>query len=155
MVEEQMRLRPSWFFAAAGLALAACSGGGNQYTAPDGGTDGGEPGPYPTSQNLTGPHVAIQDFTFTPQTITIKAGQSVTWTNTGSSVLDVTSDTMVFESGNMMVGGGGNASDSSSSQGGVFSFTFTTPGTYTYYSMLHPPSDPASANFTGTVIVTP
>jgi plastocyanin len=129
-----MHLRPGWLFAVAGFAVAACSGGGSS-------------GP-----NITGPHVVISDFTFTPQSITIKVGQSVTWTNSGPSVHDVTSDTMVFESGNMGVGSEGNPYGGST-QGGVFSFAFNTAGTYNYHCMLHPPS--VYPSFTGTVVVTP
>jgi plastocyanin len=132
-----MRLRPGWLLAVAGFAAAACSGGG-------GGSN--------SFQNVSGPHVVIQDFSFTPQSITIKAGQSVTWTNSGPSVHDVTSDTMVFESGNLSVGGEGNPYGGST-QGGVFSFTFNTAGTYNYHCMLHPPSQ--YPGFTGTVVVTP
>jgi plastocyanin len=132
-----MRLHPTWWLAAASLAVAACSGGGG------GGSN--------SFQNVSGPRVTIQDFAFTPQTITIKAGQSVTWTNTGPSVHDVTSDTMVFESGNMAVGGEGNPYGGSA-QGGVFSFVFPTAGTYNYHCMLHPPSQ--YPGFTGTIVVT-
>ncbi|HWE25485.1 MAG TPA: plastocyanin/azurin family copper-binding protein [Myxococcales bacterium] len=137
-----MSLRPTWLLAVAGFAFAACGGGnGGQYSTPDGGMDGG----YYPPQSVTEPRVAIHDFTFTPQSITIKAGQSVTWTNIGSSVHEVTSDTMVFESGNMAMGGHGPYRVST--EGGGLSFTFPTPGTYNYHSSLYP-------NFTGTVVVT-
>ena len=132
-----MRLRPNRLLVAAAFVAAACGGG-------SGGSN--------SFQNVTGPRVTVEDFTFSPQSITIKAGQSVTWTNTGPSVHDVTSDTPgLFASGNLSVGGEGNPYGGS--QGGIFTFTFNTPGTYTYHSSLNPPSQ--YPGFTGTVVATP
>ena len=43
--------------------------------------------------------VAIVDFDFTPAVITITAGSTVRWTNTGSFIHTSTSDTSVWDSG--------------------------------------------------------
>lgn len=77
--------------------------------------------------------VGIDNFTFAPQQITVKAGTRVTWTNRDDIPHTVTSKTMVFRS---------NALDT----GDKFSFTFTTPGSYPYFCSLHP-------HMTGTIVV--
>jgi plastocyanin len=79
--------------------------------------------------------VTIANFAFDPGTLTIKEGTTVTWTNTDSVVHTVTSDTGVFDSGDM-------------AQGATFSYTFTTAGTYVYHCLPH------HAKMMGTIIVT-
>lgn len=79
--------------------------------------------------------ISIADFSFSPKEVTIKAGTTVTWTNQDSAVHTVTSDTEVFDSGNL-------------EKGKSYSYTFTTVGTFTYYCTPH------RANMTGTIIVT-
>jgi len=77
--------------------------------------------------------VKIDNFTFVPQQITVKAGDTVTWTNRDDIPHTVTSKTTAFRS---------KALDTDDK----FSFTFTTPGTYAYFCSLHP-------HMTGTVVV--
>ncbi len=77
--------------------------------------------------------VKIDNFTFAPQQVTVKAGDTVTWTNRDDIPHTVTSKTMAFRS---------KALDTDDK----FSFTFTTPGAYTYFCSLHP-------HMTGTVVV--
>ncbi len=73
----------------------------------------------------SGNAVKIVNFGFSPATLTIKAGASVTWTNTTTSTPHtVTSNTGVF--------------DHPMSPGDTFSFTFSQPGTYKYHCMIHP-----------------
>jgi plastocyanin len=77
-------------------------------------------------------------YSFSPASVTIKAGTKVTWTNNSVAPHTVTSDTgapAAFDSGTV------------SASGGTFSFTFTTPGTYTYHCNFH-------AYMQGTVVVT-
>ena len=76
--------------------------------------------------------VLIDQFTFTPQRITVKAGATVTWTNEDDIPHTVVSAN-TFRSKVM-------------DTDGKFSFTFTTAGTYKYFCSLHP-------HMTGTVIV--
>ena len=76
--------------------------------------------------------VAIDNFTFNPPQVKVKAGTKVTWTNRDDIPHTVT-DPPAFRS---------KALDSEQS----FSFTFTTPGTYTYFCSLHP-------HMTGTIVV--
>jgi plastocyanin len=80
------------------------------------------------------PQVTIQDFLFSPATIMINAGQTVTWTNAGASPHTVTSNpgtlacaptsTENFNSGNM-------------APGATFAHTFNTPGSYSYHCEVH------------------
>jgi plastocyanin len=77
--------------------------------------------------------VQIDQFKFTPATLTIPVGTTVTWTNKDDTPHTVSSTTKVFASGGL-------------DQGGTFAYTFTTPGTYPYFCKLHP-------RMTGTVTV--
>jgi plastocyanin len=99
------------------------------------------------SSSSTGPStmaggttVSIHDFAFSPSTITVKAGTTVTWTNNGPSAHTTTSDGGVWDSGTL-------------GTGGTFQFTFPQPGTFGYHCTLHPPN--LYPGFTGTVTVTP
>ena len=78
--------------------------------------------------------VAIQDFAFSPQVLEIPVGTTVTWTNNDTSQHTATANDGSFDSGIL-------------AQGGTFSFTFDTPGTYDYICSLHP-------NMTGQIVVT-
>jgi len=69
--------------------------------------------------------VTIKDFEFTPATVTIAIGGTVTWTNNGPSTHTATADDGSFDSGNL-------------SQGKTFSHTFQTAGTFAYHCTIHP-----------------
>jgi plastocyanin len=69
--------------------------------------------------------VAIADFAYTPATLTITAGDTVTWTNQDSAVHTATSTTGAFDSGDL-------------AQGESYSLTFTAPGTFAYLCTPHP-----------------
>jgi plastocyanin len=95
--------------------------------------------------------VSIRDFAYSPATITISAGTTVRWTNTGPSAHTTTSDAGIWDSGTInprdsVAMGGMTASD-------TFSFTFAQAGIYGYHCTIHPPS--LYPGFTGTVTVTP
>jgi plastocyanin len=68
--------------------------------------------------------VEIGDGFFSPATLTISVGDTVTWRNADDSPHTATSDDGTFDSGNLDEGVG-------------FSFTFTEPGTYTYICIYH------------------
>jgi plastocyanin len=87
----------------------------------------------PASARAADTQVQIDNFTFIPQRITVKAGTTVTWTNTDDIPHTVASSTKVFKS---------KALDTNDK----FSFTFTTPGAYEYFCSLHP-------HMTGAVVV--
>jgi plastocyanin len=105
-----------------------------------------------TSPSCSSNCVTIQDFSFSPSTITIKVGTRVTWTNAGPSAHTATSDNGVWDTGTLGApsGGGGYGGGTA---GGTYQFTFNTPGTYNYHCKIHPPSTYPS--FTGTISVTP
>ncbi len=69
--------------------------------------------------------VTIDNFCFSPQTLTVPAGTKVTWTNKDDVPHTVTSTDKQF---------GSRALDTDEK----FSFTFSTPGTYNYYCSVHP-----------------
>ncbi|HZU67730.1 MAG TPA: plastocyanin/azurin family copper-binding protein [Ktedonobacteraceae bacterium] len=64
-------------------------------------------------------------FTFSPTTLKIKVGTTVTWKNLTMVSHTSTSDTGVWDSGII-------------APGGKFSFKFTTAGTFTYHCNIHP-----------------
>jgi plastocyanin len=76
--------------------------------------------------------VAISNFTFAPQQLTIKAGTTIVWTNEDDIPHTIVSPPNVRS----------KPLDSEDK----FSFTFTTPGTYKYFCSLHP-------HMTGTIVV--
>jgi plastocyanin len=77
----------------------------------------------------------IDNFTFVPARLTVKAGTTVTWRNEDDIPHTVTSVTQLFKS---------RALDTDDS----FSFTFTESGTYEYFCSLHP-------RMTATIVVEP
>jgi plastocyanin len=126
------------FITAAGLTFAAACG---SSTGPGG---GGNPN-----------GITIQDFSFSPNALTVKVGTTVTWTNNGPSTHTTTSDAgdaQMWNSGNLgpPSGGGGYGGGT---PGGTYSVTFMAAGTYTYHCNLHPPS--MYPSFTGKITVTP
>ena len=78
--------------------------------------------------------VSIDNFTFTPQTLTVKLGTTVTWTNKDDIPHGVASANNAFSKSKAL-----DTDDS-------YSFTFTTPGTYQYFCYIHP-------HMTGTIVV--
>jgi len=80
-------------------------------------------------------NVEISGFAFENSVITIKVGDKVTWENHDNTSHSVVADDGSFESATLQ-------------NNGTFSFTFTTPGTYTYHCGFHP-------SMTGSIIVQP
>jgi plastocyanin len=79
--------------------------------------------------------VKIDNFTFAPQRVTVKAGATVTWINGDDIPHAIASSSKLFKS---------KVLDTEDK----FSFTFTTPGTYEYFCSLHP-------HMTGAIVVEP
>ena len=117
------------------LALAAC-GGGSGSAAPSASasapaaSDSAEPAPS-TAGGCTeaeGPgevEAAMSEFTFTPDTVTVSVGQTVTWTNGDSAPHTATLDD-------------GSCGTEQLSQGQSGSLTFGTAGTYPFHCAVHP-----------------
>jgi plastocyanin len=72
--------------------------------------------------------ITIQGFAFNPQSITVKVGTTVTWTDKDNVMHTVTSlsGPASFNSGPL------------TASVGTFKFTFTQAGTYSYHCMIHP-----------------
>ena len=84
------------------------------------------------AQNQTSA-IAIDNFTFNPQTVTVKAGTTITWTNKDDIPHAIAAVGKQFKSKVM-------------DTDNTYSFTFTTPGSYAYFCSLHP-------HMTGTIVV--
>jgi len=70
--------------------------------------------------------VTIQNFAFSPKTLTVAPGTTVMWTNKDSAAHTVTSDSgSTLDSGDL-------------SHGKSYAHTFSTAGTYTYHCAIHP-----------------
>jgi plastocyanin len=72
-------------------------------------------------------HVAMENYAFSPATLTVHVGDTVTWTNHDQAAHNAvtTSGPAAFSSPLLP-------------QGQSWSFTFTVPGTYAYYCSVHP-----------------
>jgi plastocyanin len=81
------------------------------------------PSPTPTAAS-SGNSVSIMNFSFSPNSLTVKVGTKVTWTNHDSVTHTVTADQGAF--------------NSTVPPGGSFSFTLTKAGTYAYHCNIHP-----------------
>lgn len=113
------------------LVCLACGGGG--------GSDGNE---EPENQNPTGPNtptpttpttpttpandqVSVQDNSYSPATVTVTPGTTVTWTWSSSNYA---SHSVTFNDGN---------ESSAAKTSGTHQRTFTNAGTFTYYCEVH------------------
>jgi plastocyanin len=77
--------------------------------------------------------VTLANFAFSPTTLTVKVGTTVTWTNKDSTSHTVVSDTGVFDSGNL-------------APNATYTYVFAKAGTFNYHCSIHP-------SMKGTVIV--
>ncbi len=77
--------------------------------------------------------VKIDNFSFTPQVITVKTGTTIAWTNHDDIPHTVVSDEQLFKSKTL------DTDDK-------FSTVLTKPGTYSYFCSIHP-------KMTGKIIV--
>jgi len=78
--------------------------------------------------------VSMMNMTFSPGTLSVAAGTTVTWMNSDTTIHTVTADDGSFNSGNIAMGA-------------TFSRVFTSAGTFTYHSALNPA-------MTGKIVVT-
>ena len=97
--------------------------------------DMGHMGGTPAKQiAATAPNaVGIDNFAFTPQSITVAVGTTLTWTNHDDEGHTVVSDDPLFKSAGL------DTDD-------TFTFTFAKAGTYKYHCSIHP-------RMTGTIVV--
>lgn len=78
--------------------------------------------PKPTATTTNGT-ITIQNFSFNPETLTIKQGDTVTWINQDTTAHIIKSDT--FNSADL-------------GQDDQFQFTFNAKGTFSYTCSIHP-----------------
>ena len=70
--------------------------------------------------------VEMTDFAFTPESLTIDVGTTVTWENVAPGTIHTSnSDDELWVSGTL-------------NEGDEFSFTFEEAGTFTYFCTIHP-----------------
>jgi plastocyanin len=112
------------------LLAAGCGGSSTNTTSVPETTAG--PGTTSSAGGAT-VQVIMTDRSYSPQTVTINVGDTVTWVNEDAPQHDVVADNGEFKSGLF-------------DKGGTFSFTFTTAGTYPYHCSIHP-------GMVGTVVV--
>ena len=86
-----------------------------------------------TATTAGGVGIVMKNLAFDPATVTIKAGESVIWTNLDSMNHTVVADNGEFKSGNL-------------GQNATFTFKFDKAGSYPFHSGIHP-------SMTGTVVV--
>jgi len=102
---------PRRVWAATAPGSAPATAGGTSPIAPD--------------KASAGVDVKMDNFSFTPQEITVKAETTITWTNRDDIPHTVTSTDQVFKSKTL------DTDDK-------FTFTPTKPGTYSYFCSIHP-----------------
>ena len=86
-----------------------------------------------TSKQSANNTVAIQNSAFSPVTLNVQVGTTVTWINKDPHPQDVVSDSGLFNSGNL-------------TNGQSYNYTFNQNGSYPYHSSIHPSMD-------GTIVV--
>lgn len=102
------------------MVITSCSKGSSYNSTPN--------TPPPSANS-----VSIVNMSFSPATLTVTAGTTVTWTNNDNMTHTVTSDAVGFDSGDLAVGV-------------KFSKVFSVAGTFTYHCTIHP-------TMKGTIIV--
>jgi plastocyanin len=69
--------------------------------------------------------VSIKNMAFSPGSLSVTTGATVTWTNSDTTLHTVTADDGSFNSGNIAIGA-------------IYSKVFSTAGTFSYHCILHP-----------------
>ena len=114
-LRQLIRLLPIFVSILITVPLLACSSSYNNTIAP------ATTSPAPSGGNS----VSIANFAFSPTSITVKIGATITWTNNDSVAHTVTSDRGVFDSGNLAAGKS-------------YTYTFSKAGTFPYHCAVHP-----------------
>ena len=89
--------------------------------------------PTTTTDTMGKNNVTIQNFAYSPASLTVKVGDKVTWTNQDSIGHSATADDNSFDTGVLAQGQSGSE-------------TFSKAGTFTYHCSVHP-------NMKATIIV--
>lgn len=133
--------------AATGLLAIAASCGSSSPTGDNGNPV--VPPPPPGGTNVT-----VQDFAFSPESVTVKVGTKVQWVNNGPSAHHVVSDDGIWDAGQLAPPSGDTGPyGNGDSAGQTYQFEFDSAGTYRYHCANHPPT--AYPQFVGVIVVTP
>ncbi|MHB1346830.1 MAG: cupredoxin domain-containing protein [Candidatus Humimicrobiaceae bacterium] len=113
------------------ISLVACGGGAQSSD-----------NTKQASNTADGNNVILKNNRFSPASLTIKVGTTVTWTNEDGFIHTVTSGTSPSDPSGLFDSGNLNGGD-------TFSFTFDEAGTYDYFCIPH-----FSLGMIGKIIVT-
>ena len=107
--------------------LAACGGGDDATPAPaSAATATPPPAAAPAKSSARGTEAKIADFAFSPASIEVRVGDTITWTNDDADAHTVTATAGAdFDSGTL-------------AQGAEFTFEAKKAGTIAYFCALHP-----------------
>jgi plastocyanin len=129
MEVSQMQVRPIFVFVGVVLVALATACNGPAAAAPQAKSQ---------SQTLT---VSMNEapYRYTPATLTVPTGATVTWTNAGAEPHTVTADpSKAVNAADVMLPAGAAPWDSGLlTSGQSYSHTFTTAGTYKYFCIPH------------------
>lgn len=117
-------------FALVALVVSGCYGSSATPTKPAATPPSGSSGTGSTGGASTA--VSIANFAFDPASVTVKVGDTVTWTNNDSTTHTITGD--------------GDLNSGDVAPGSTYSKTFDKAGTYSYHCSIH-------KTMTGTVVV--
>ncbi len=90
--------------------------------------------------------ISISGMAFSPSSLTIHVGDTITWTNIDSVAHTVTSNSGSELSSGTLAAPSSGGYYSSTTSGGSYTHTFTTAGTYAYHCSIH-------TSMMGTVVV--
>lgn len=111
--------------ASVALVAAACGGDATEESSP---TPSGAAATQPSAA-ASGSAVSVKTFKFDPTPLKVVSGTKVTWTNNDEILHTITSGAPAQADGKF--------DGQLSGQGTSFSFTFATPGTYSYFCDRH------------------
>jgi plastocyanin len=121
-------MRSKLIFVLCALALAgvACS---SKTSTPSTPAASSPPAASPSPSASPAATVTMVDaLKFVPDSVSVKAGDTVEWKNTGSAPHTVTADDGSFDSG----------TSTPINAGGTYDHTFPTAGTFKYHCTIHP-----------------
>jgi len=108
------------------IALSACGSDAKEQSSGDGASTNG------------GSTVTLELIAFKPDSLTVAAGTTVSWKNADRADHTVTSGSVDQQAGSVTTRTDGRFDSGTLAGGGQFTFTFATPGTYSYFCKLHP-----------------
>ena len=107
--------------------VAACGSSSNAGNTP------APAAPAASGSSATTSNVSIQNLAFTPKTLTVSPGTTVTWTNNDATPHNVVSSVSISVNSATT----STFASNTLSQGQTFSFTFTKKGVYFYECTIH------------------